>query len=80
MAGDKENVALLNCAAKVGESFGDYLLLVRTETGMQWRFSDRTWAAGAAERFQNMGLAEDQFYQDMALSEQFENGGSSDHG
>jgi hypothetical protein len=47
--------------AKSGEHFGDYLLIVKTNNGiLDWRSSDKTWALGAAQRFINLGHAEDE--------------------
>ena len=38
--------------AKIGEHFGDYLLIVRIGSrGLSWRSSDPTWASGAAGRY-----------------------------
>jgi hypothetical protein len=51
----------LDMVAKSGEHFGDYLLIVKTNNGiLDWRSSDKTWALGAAQRFINLGHAEDE--------------------
>lgn len=50
----------LDMVAKSGEHFEDYLLIVKTNNGtLDWRSSDKTWAMGAAERYLNLGHAED---------------------
>lgn len=50
----------LDMVAKSGEHFEDYLLIVKTNNGtLDWRSSDKTWAMGAAERYINLGHAED---------------------
>lgn len=48
---DKDLEKLRDCAAKVGEFFPDFLLLVRVNDGYAWKVSDETWGIGAAERF-----------------------------
>lgn len=37
--------------SQVGEHFPDYLLIARVKDGMIWRFSDPTYAYGAAMMF-----------------------------
>lgn len=51
MMSDKEIEEIRNIAAKIGERFPDYVILLRTQDGLSWKYSDQTWAMGAAERF-----------------------------
>jgi hypothetical protein len=44
---------LKDLSARVGEHFGEYLLAVRSDGILKWRFSDRTFAHGAVGRIQD---------------------------
>lgn len=44
------NNKMRDMAAKVGEHFSDYLIIVRVKDGLNWRMSDRTFALGALNR------------------------------
>jgi hypothetical protein len=47
--------------AKSGEHFQEYIVIVKTPNGtLDWRSSDKSWAMGAAERYLNLGHAEDE--------------------
>jgi hypothetical protein len=46
-------------AANLGERFGDYLIIVRSDKGLSWRSSDRTWAIGACDRYVDSVLSDD---------------------
>lgn len=51
----------LDMIAKTGEHFEEYLVIVKAKDEMiDWRSSDKTWAMGAAERYLNIGHAEDE--------------------
>ena len=44
----REDVIFDDIAAKIGEHFSDYVLIVRTKDGgVQWRGSNATWTIGA---------------------------------
>lgn len=48
---DKDIERIRDASARIGENFGDYLILVRVKDGYCWKASDETWGLGAAERF-----------------------------
>lgn len=51
----------LDMVAKSGEHFQEYIVIVKTPNGtLDWRSSDKSWAMGAAERYLNLGHAEDE--------------------
>lgn len=56
----KQHDKFLDMVARGGEHFSEYLMIVKTSAGsLDWRSSDKTWAMGAAERYLNLGLSED---------------------
>lgn len=48
---DRDLEKLRDISSRVSEFFPDHLLVVRTEDSFCWKFSDATWAVGAADRF-----------------------------
>lgn len=52
-AEQRELNRLKDLAALVSENFNDYVLIVRVPNGLNWKFSDNTFALGACERLRN---------------------------
>lgn len=48
---DPDIQRLKDLAAMIGVHFKDFLLVVRTQDGMAWKYSDPTWGIGAAIRY-----------------------------
>ncbi len=53
------NERLRDISAKLSEHFTDYVVVARIKDGLVWRFSDRTFAMGAADRIKDQLIIAD---------------------
>lgn len=50
---NRESARVADIAAKMSEHFTDYVIIGRVKDGLVWRYSDRSFAMGAAARLQH---------------------------
>lgn len=55
----KDYEKMRDIAAELSEHFTDYMIVVRVKNGLEWRYSDRTFALGICQRLANTLIAED---------------------